>query len=376
MSGQSLVMTPRTGTSTSSGHSTPTRSDFGSSTMDSVNFTFRSVAPSLSTARAAHDHTRQSIEAYNEETERAPTFRSAAPSLSTARAVHENIRQSIEHDNEVNHTDPDSANPPRTPSRTASAPRTMSIVPSVELTPPPSGERLQARERSEFDFPYQFSAIGASPIPSMNFSFTSRLSSQHPSTPRTEVASASHPATPAGSPQRAQLAPIATTSTTTRTTPLEDNISRRPVSAPSTAQPSLDQAQPPEQRTHSSSNPNLERLDSDDSLRVPESRSRRRVSSPRVVEPPHNVRDEELPHEKYHEPAFQDTFKQSKELMLDLASVLSSGSIHQEQDSTMKRLHQETLQLATFKCPSKRTVGFVGDSGVGTYCTLAEIWRP
>lgn len=51
--------------------------------------------------------------------------------------------------------------------------------------------------------------------------------------------------------------------------------------------------------------------------------------------------------------------------MLDLTDVLASGSLHTEPDSTMRKLFEEATELIRFKCPNTRTVGFVGDSGVG-----------
>lgn len=51
--------------------------------------------------------------------------------------------------------------------------------------------------------------------------------------------------------------------------------------------------------------------------------------------------------------------------MDNLSNVLATNQLHNEPDSTMKRLYQEAQQLSTFTCPETRTVGFVGDSGVG-----------
>ena len=82
--------------------------------------------------------------------------------------------------------------------------------------------------------------------------------------------------------------------------------------------------------------------------------------------PPHNVADEELIDDHFHEPAVQQAFRDAKELMSELAAVLGSGSFQIGPDSTLQRLHKEAEKLASFQCASSRTVGFVGDSGVGT----------
>jgi hypothetical protein len=92
----------------------------------------------------------------------------------------------------------------------------------------------------------------------------------------------------------------------------------------------------------------------------------RRRSSSRTNLTPHDVRDEETPQDRFHEPTFQQAFRDAKGLMSKLVDVLGSSSLHIDPDSTMQRLHREAGDLARFQCPSSRTVGFVGDSGVGT----------
>jgi hypothetical protein len=93
--------------------------------------------------------------------------------------------------------------------------------------------------------------------------------------------------------------------------------------------------------------------------------SRRRRSSSRISIPSHDVRDEEPPHNGFHEPIFQQAFGDAKMLMVELVDVLGSSSLHNDADSTMRRLYKQTTDLAHFQCPSSRIVGFVGDSGVG-----------
>lgn len=92
----------------------------------------------------------------------------------------------------------------------------------------------------------------------------------------------------------------------------------------------------------------------------------RKRSSSRVPMTPYVVRDEEAPQDRFHEPAFQQAFADAKGLISELESVLGSSRIIVDPDSTMQRLLREARELAQFQCPSSRTVGFVGDSGVGT----------
>ncbi|SPO03125.1 uncharacterized protein DNG_05807 [Cephalotrichum gorgonifer] len=101
--------------------------------------------------------------------------------------------------------------------------------------------------------------------------------------------------------------------------------------------------------------------------------SSRRRSGNRVKVPPHEVEDEEPPPDRFHEPGFQRAFNGAKRAVGDLRDVLGSGTLHTEPDSTMRRLHGEAVGLSMFQAPSTRTVGFVGDSGVGKSSLLNSL---
>ncbi|KAF5708726.1 hypothetical protein FGLOB1_6265 [Fusarium globosum] len=90
---------------------------------------------------------------------------------------------------------------------------------------------------------------------------------------------------------------------------------------------------------------------------------RRRRSSTGAVQQ-HDVADEELPDDAFHSPEFQSAFRDAKQLMSNIQSVLGSSNIHEASESTMRKLHEEAGKLAAFEYPATRTVGFVGDSGV------------
>ncbi|KAB5551088.1 hypothetical protein GE09DRAFT_1174162 [Coniochaeta sp. 2T2.1] len=81
--------------------------------------------------------------------------------------------------------------------------------------------------------------------------------------------------------------------------------------------------------------------------------------------PRHEVSDEEPPENRFHQPEFQNAFCETKQLIVGLSNVLASNQLHSEPDTTMRRLYDEASELGAFSCPDTRTVGFVGDSGVG-----------
>ncbi|TVY32961.1 hypothetical protein LSUB1_G006630 [Lachnellula subtilissima] len=91
---------------------------------------------------------------------------------------------------------------------------------------------------------------------------------------------------------------------------------------------------------------------------------KRRRSSSRINLVLHDVADEELPHDRFHEPSFQSAFSDAHRAVSELADVLSSSSLSNVPDSTMRSLCVEAKRLAQFRCQSTRTIGFVGDSGV------------
>ncbi|KAL5613158.1 hypothetical protein FOVSG1_002221 [Fusarium oxysporum f. sp. vasinfectum] len=99
---------------------------------------------------------------------------------------------------------------------------------------------------------------------------------------------------------------------------------------------------------------------------------RRRRSSTGAVEQ-HDVADEELPDDAFHSPEFQGAFRDAKQLMSNVQSVLGSSNIHEGSESTMRKLHEEAGKLAAFEYPATRTVGFVGDSGVGKSSLLNSL---
>lgn len=62
-----------------------------------------------------------------------------------------------------------------------------------------------------------------------------------------------------------------------------------------------------------------------------------------------------------------------RSVMADMEVVLRESHLHPDQDSSIRTLHQLASSLASFQYPLKRTVGFVGDSGVGKSSLLNSL---
>ncbi|KAK4182680.1 nuclear GTPase SLIP-GC 3 [Podospora australis] len=104
------------------------------------------------------------------------------------------------------------------------------------------------------------------------------------------------------------------------------------------------------------------------------STARNRRSSSRVAQQSrHNVRDEEPPQDRFHEPAFQHAFRNAKSLMANPADVLESSAPNFEADSVIQTLRREADTLANFQCRSARVVGLVGETGAGKSSLLNSL---
>jgi hypothetical protein len=101
------------------------------------------------------------------------------------------------------------------------------------------------------------------------------------------------------------------------------------------------------------------------SQRQPRSRSTSHVDLPR-----HKIEDEEPPQQPFHEISFQRKFNKVKRLMTGLAGVLESSPLHSDLTTAVAGLQQRARTMSNFQCPSTRTVGLVGDSGVGAYLLI------
>jgi hypothetical protein len=75
--------------------------------------------------------------------------------------------------------------------------------------------------------------------------------------------------------------------------------------------------------------------------------------------------EERPPNDRFNQEEFQLALRQARSLPTELARVL--GSITVQPDSILERLRQQAVRLSSFEAPPTRTVGFVGDTGVGEF---------
>lgn len=104
----------------------------------------------------------------------------------------------------------------------------------------------------------------------------------------------------------------------------------------------------------------------DNALLTPRPSPRRRRSGSAAAEP-YNIRDETPPDDRFNAAPFQSALSGAKTLMGELANVLGSGALHRKPGSAMSRLYAKAQGLNEFEFPSRRMVGFVGDSGTGQF---------
>ena len=93
--------------------------------------------------------------------------------------------------------------------------------------------------------------------------------------------------------------------------------------------------------------------------------SRRRRSGSGVPRERHQIESEDPPEALFHMPAVQEALANSRTLTSRMASVLSSANVHSEPGSSINGLHRQATRLNGRQLPSSRSVGLVGDSGVG-----------
>ncbi|KAF4771133.1 hypothetical protein HAV15_012667 [Penicillium sp. str.  len=78
-----------------------------------------------------------------------------------------------------------------------------------------------------------------------------------------------------------------------------------------------------------------------------------------------DIRDETLPPAPIYNNRLQDGLKAVKGHLASLASAMRLSELTQDQSTSLYTLYKHTEKMSRFQYPVTRTVGFIGDSGVG-----------
>ncbi|KAJ6150057.1 hypothetical protein N7471_001256 [Penicillium samsonianum] len=78
-----------------------------------------------------------------------------------------------------------------------------------------------------------------------------------------------------------------------------------------------------------------------------------------------DIRDETLPPAPIYNNRLQDGLKAVKGHLASLASAMRLSELTQDQSTSLYTLYKRTEKMSRFQYPVTRTVGFIGDSGVG-----------
>jgi hypothetical protein len=77
------------------------------------------------------------------------------------------------------------------------------------------------------------------------------------------------------------------------------------------------------------------------------------------------IREEPLPGAPVYNRRLQDGLKEVKRELAVLAETMGLSELNQNHFSDLHALYEQTKRMSMFEYPDTRTVGFIGDSGVG-----------
>ncbi|GFF64845.1 hypothetical protein IFM60648_01404 [Aspergillus lentulus] len=87
----------------------------------------------------------------------------------------------------------------------------------------------------------------------------------------------------------------------------------------------------------------------------------------------YNIRQEELPQVPIYDIRLQDALRNVRGELADLAQVMSRRELAQDPTTAFHELYKQTLEASRFAYPATRTVGFIGDSGMGKSSLINSI---
>ncbi|EAW18094.1 uncharacterized protein NFIA_080380 [Aspergillus fischeri NRRL 181] len=87
----------------------------------------------------------------------------------------------------------------------------------------------------------------------------------------------------------------------------------------------------------------------------------------------YNIRQEELPQVPIYDIRLQNALRNVRGELADLAQVMSRRELAQDPTTAFHELYKQTLEASRFAYPATRTVGFIGDSGMGKSSLINSI---
>ncbi|PKX96934.1 uncharacterized protein P174DRAFT_438736 [Aspergillus novofumigatus IBT 16806] len=87
----------------------------------------------------------------------------------------------------------------------------------------------------------------------------------------------------------------------------------------------------------------------------------------------YNIRQEELPQVPIYDIRLQNALRNVRGELADLAQVMSRRDLAQDPTTAFHQLYKQTLEASRFTYPATRTVGFIGDSGMGKSSLINSI---
>lgn len=81
----------------------------------------------------------------------------------------------------------------------------------------------------------------------------------------------------------------------------------------------------------------------------------------------YNIRHESLPQEPIYDIRLQNALRDVRSELTNLTQIMSGNALAHDNTSDLSKLYEKTREASRFAYPATRTVGFIGDSGVGKY---------
>lgn len=86
-----------------------------------------------------------------------------------------------------------------------------------------------------------------------------------------------------------------------------------------------------------------------------------------------DAHDEPLPSAPIYNRQLQDGLSEVKSLLAEIANTMRLSGLSDDPNTSLHELYDETKKASKFRYPETRTVGLIGDSGVGVWPFLISL---